>query len=140
MNTDNIKFHYNLHKEKGETLNVADVELWADAMLKFIVPDLNKETYSDLQSFEKHVKSLNSELKAFLNVIKAENIDDVVDRFFDSLKAVSDKLDKDFMAFYQGDPAAKSLSVVKLTYPGVLAIAMHRLANVLHERDFLLIL
>ncbi|NQY10669.1 MAG: serine acetyltransferase [Flavobacteriales bacterium] len=139
MNTDNIKFHYNLYKAKGETLNIIDVEQWAGGMLKLLVPELNQDTYADQQSFEKHVAGLSSQLKKFLSVINVEGIDEITDRFFNSLQDVSDKLEKDFMAFYEGDPAAKSLMVVKLTYPGVIAIVMHRVANVLYALNVAII-
>ncbi|MBI5158737.1 serine acetyltransferase [Candidatus Micrarchaeota archaeon] len=44
-----------------------------------------------------------------------------------------EQLGKDIDAIYEKDPAAKSKSEVALLYPGLRAVAVHRLAHVLYE-------
>jgi serine O-acetyltransferase len=44
-------------------------------------------------------------------------------------------LAKDVRAAFEGDPAAKSYDEVIFSYPGILAIAVHRLAHRLHRLD-----
>ena len=44
-------------------------------------------------------------------------------------------LDQDVQAALMGDPAARSPSEVIMSYPGVLAIAVHRVAHELYEMD-----
>jgi serine O-acetyltransferase len=56
---------------------------------------------------------------------------DVVDRFLKALPAVHDLLDDDARAIYEGDPAARSVDEVILTYPGFYGIAVFRVANAL---------
>ena len=49
--------------------------------------------------------------------------------------AIRDVLATDVDAAYDGDPAAQSYEEIVLAYPGLEAIAVHRLAHVLYEAD-----
>jgi serine O-acetyltransferase len=55
------------------------------------------------------------------------------ERFFGSLGDVHQRLADDARAIFEGDPAAKSVDEVLLTYPGFFAIAVFRVANLLHR-------
>jgi serine O-acetyltransferase len=57
----------------------------------------------------------------------------LVERFFGSLAEVHRRLSDDAQAIFEGDPAAKSVDEVLLTYPGFFAIAVFRIANLLHR-------
>jgi serine O-acetyltransferase len=57
----------------------------------------------------------------------------LVERFSTSLPAVHQLLLEDAQAIFEGDPAAKSVDEVILTYPGFFAIAVFRVAHALHE-------
>ncbi|MBL8934254.1 MAG: serine acetyltransferase [Archangium sp.] len=57
----------------------------------------------------------------------------LVERFFASLADVHQRLSEDARAIFEGDPAAKSVDEVLLTYPGFFAIAVFRVANLLHR-------
>jgi serine O-acetyltransferase len=63
----------------------------------------------------------------------------LVDVFFEELPVLREKLALDVEAAFQGDPAAKSHEEVILSYPGLQAIMVHRLANFFWERDVHLI-
>jgi serine O-acetyltransferase len=56
----------------------------------------------------------------------------VVDRFLEQLPQVHELLDEDARAIFEGDPAAKSIDEVILTYPGFFAISVYRVAHALH--------
>ncbi len=56
----------------------------------------------------------------------------VMRAFYGRLHAVRELLVEDVKAAYEGDPAALSFAEVQLAYPGLLAIASHRLAHELH--------
>ena len=58
---------------------------------------------------------------------------------FDALPEIRDMLAEDIVAAYEGDPAAQSTMEVVMSYPGLLAIAVHRLAHVLYKRKVPLI-
>jgi serine O-acetyltransferase len=53
----------------------------------------------------------------------------VVDDFFDELPKIRSSLILDIQAAFKGDPAAKSVEEVILSYPGFEAITVHRLAH-----------
>ena len=53
----------------------------------------------------------------------------IVESFFEELPAIRYALSLDMQANFRGDPAAKSYEEVILSYPGFLAITIHRLAH-----------
>ena len=57
----------------------------------------------------------------------------VVDRFLGELPRIHTLLLEDAQAILDGDPAARSLDEVVLTYPGFYALAVFRLANALQR-------
>lgn len=54
-------------------------------------------------------------------------------QFLEQLPAVRRRLASDVRAAYDGDPACKSLDEVIFCYPGLEAITVYRLANLLHK-------
>ena len=59
----------------------------------------------------------------------------VISAFYDRLGSVRKMLIEDVRAAYEGDPAALTFAEVQLAYPGLLAIASHRLAHELYRLD-----
>lgn len=51
------------------------------------------------------------------------------------LPAIRELLKSDVQAALDGDPAAKSLDEIVIAYPGFKAIAIHRIAHVLYQKD-----
>jgi serine O-acetyltransferase len=51
------------------------------------------------------------------------------------IPAIRDLLATDIQAAYDGDPAAHSIQEIVLAYPGLQAIAVYRMAHVLHRDD-----
>ena len=56
------------------------------------------------------------------------------DALLEALPEIRAMLSEDILAAYEGDPAAQSTMEVVISYPGFLAIAVHRLAHVLYRR------
>lgn len=56
----------------------------------------------------------------------------IVQEFADQLPQIRRLLDSDACAAFEGDPAARSVDEVLITYPGMLAIIYHRLAHQLY--------
>jgi serine O-acetyltransferase len=63
----------------------------------------------------------------------------IVDDFFEALPEIRRVLLTDVYAACKGDPAAKSVEEVIVSYPGVEAITVHRIANFFWKRDVPLI-
>lgn len=55
----------------------------------------------------------------------------IVGEFAEGLPAIQQQLQSDIVAAYEGDPAAKSAMEIVLSYPGLYAIAVHRVAHTL---------
>jgi serine O-acetyltransferase len=56
-----------------------------------------------------------------------------------SLLDIKKTLQKDIIAAYEGDPAARSIMEVVMSYPGLQAIMVHRIAHVLYKEQVPLI-
>ena len=61
--------------------------------------------------------------------------DRILKALFDALPAIRTLLVEDVQAAYDGDPAALTYAEVLLSYPGLLAIAAHRIAHELYRLD-----
>ncbi len=59
--------------------------------------------------------------------------------FLGAIPAVREKLTGDVEAAYEGDPAARSFDEIIVSYPGLLAIAVYRIAHELYHLDVPLI-
>jgi serine O-acetyltransferase len=65
--------------------------------------------------------------------------DEATAHLVESLPEVHCLLQRDITAAYEGDPAARSTMEVVMSYPGVYAIAVHRLAHILYLKGVPLI-
>jgi serine O-acetyltransferase len=64
---------------------------------------------------------------------------DAVSYLVRALPATQSVLQQDITAAYEGDPAAKSSMEVVMSYPGIYAIMVHRVAHLLYEKEVPLI-
>lgn len=55
----------------------------------------------------------------------------IAGEFAEGLPTIQQQLQSDIVAAYEGDPAAKSAMEIVLSYPGLYAIAVHRVAHML---------
>ncbi len=65
----------------------------------------------------------------------AQRAREVVLELFSRLSSIRETLQGDVLAAYEGDPAAHSMMEIVMSYPGLLAVATHRIAHVLYELD-----
>jgi serine O-acetyltransferase len=96
------------------------------------MPDLPHETALQLSSLQKRLqreiaKSLD------LHPVAGANAESVTLDFLRKLPDVRCLIQTDVEAAYQGDPAAANQEEVVLAYPGIEAVAVHRLAHVLYK-------
>ena len=64
---------------------------------------------------------------------------DAVSYLLDSIPEIRTLVKQDVQAAFDGDPAAKTLDEIVLSYPGVKALTIHRLAHCLYEKKVPLI-
>lgn len=69
----------------------------------------------------------------------SEKSDAAMTHLIRSLPDIQSTLQLDIVAAYEGDPAAKSTMEVVMSYPGMYAIIVHRIAHVLYQKDVPLI-
>jgi len=62
----------------------------------------------------------------------AEKAGQAVNHLISSLVSIKTTLQQDITAAYEGDPAARSVMEVVMSYPGIQAIMVHRIAHVLY--------
>ncbi|MEJ2356388.1 MAG: serine acetyltransferase [candidate division WOR-3 bacterium] len=90
---------------------------------------------------EKNIKGLISKIEALGKqfsegispyVEDKKKVEQIVDKALKNLGEVRKKLKKDVEAAYIGDPAAKSYTEIIRSYPGFLAIEIHRVSHLLY--------
>ena len=99
-------------------------------LLDSIAGRLEDEVYKSLNCFG-CPEAQNKDPRYAAHTLTAE--------FLQQLPAVRELLQTDVDAAFQGDPAARTREEVIVAYPFIEAVAVHRLAHVLHERGVPLI-
>lgn len=62
-----------------------------------------------------------------------EKVAEITFSFMDKLPEIRDILETDIEAFYEGDPAAYSKAEILLSYPGLYAVSIYRMAHELYR-------
>lgn len=96
------------------------------------VRDLPHEAALQLSHLEKRLKKEIAKSLA-MHPVPGRDVDTITLEFLRKLPDVRCLIQTDVEAAYQGDPAAASKEEVVLAYPGVEAVAVYRLAHVLHS-------
>ncbi len=120
------------------------------ALFSVFYPGYHGKEYLDRNNVSFHVGSLLDDIAAEISVqifrafeyecLNAKSTctdcgkktEKVVEQFFQKLPAIRKELMLDVQAAYDGDPAAKNLSEIIFSYPGLQAITIYRVAHVLH--------
>jgi serine O-acetyltransferase len=116
--------------EKHE-LSLADVSLFAWERVVSIYHGLTNEVAKSLRSSADLQGAADEEI----NRLAIEKVVALLSR----LPHVREMLSGDVRAAYEGDPAAKTFGEIILSYPGLLAIAIYRVAHELYHLDVPLI-
>lgn len=115
-----------------------EVRKLAEEILRLLFPHFSVKNYSSPQDISDELEQLEFDLchilKPFQNLLK-KNAKEIAQAFFDSIPEIHANLISDAEAIYQGDPAAKNVDEVILTYPGFLAIAIFRIAHEFHNLE-----
>lgn len=87
--------------------------------------------------------NLNYDFKYRKPEAKVDDVDTLAEKivsdFAEKLPELRRLLDKDVIASFEGDPAARSVDEVLLCYPGILAIIYHRIAHEFYKQDLSLL-
>ncbi len=110
----------------------AQVSSFLHGLLAMLFPNFDKRSFGSFEDFQAFSRSLRVELLALVKgsgLTANEKAETAVAEFFNVLPSVSEKLQQDVEAMFQGDPAAKSQIEIIRTYPGFYAIAAYRIAH-----------
>jgi len=105
---------------------------FANTVLAVLFPHFSETPLCDEDEILAEVAKVKAQLAGLIGSLSEHfPVPDksVVDTFLDLLPSIYQKLMLDARAIHAGDPAAVSVDEVILTYPGFLAIAIHRIAH-----------
>ena len=115
------------------------VEQAVEELIAGMFPFHGNETDTDTtktRRYESLHRAAAHLLKVFEKVLPSwQEPEEVTLSLIRRLPDIRRRLDTDLLAAYQGDPAAKSVDEVILSYPAFLAISTYRLAHVLYKEN-----
>ncbi|MDR1031340.1 MAG: serine acetyltransferase [Treponema sp.] len=114
-----------------KNISLLSVEYHAGDMLEEVQHALSKETVRALH-YSPHYSGLGKE-------ILEEKAADITFHFLARLPLVREYLAQDVSATFDGDPAAANLDEIIVSYPGIYAIMVYRLAHILYDLEVPLI-
>lgn len=127
------------HESHGLTMPIrAETHRFADEIIECLFPSLSEKVYFSPEEIRAKLVLLQRNVKAILHSLPhkpGESVDEIVVTFFGRLSDVHKKLWLDAEGIYRGDPAAESVEEVVLAYPGLLAIAIYRIAHEFYLLD-----
>lgn len=108
-----------------------EAKIYLEEALDFLFPGFTRRKFSNTKDFEQALLNHQAHLVRFLNCFQVEDaiLKDICSHYLSDLKNIACSLKKDCESIYKGDPAAKNLAEVVLSYPGPYAIATYRLAH-----------
>ncbi len=104
-------------------------------MMELLFPlDIPRNTEEYLMRFRDRELQFRKLLNS-LKVLLKQDIQTIIDDFFNSLPEIYDNLRKDAESIYKFDPAAASIQEVVHAYPGFFSIIVYRLAHQLVKQN-----
>lgn len=105
-----------------------------ESIMGLLFPQLSKANTETKDDMEQALLKVREDVSILINKVCTKCIDEV-DVFFGHLPKIAKDVKLDVEAILEGDPAAKSLSEIIVTYPGCYAIASHRIAHEFYKMD-----
>lgn len=123
-------YQQKIEKQLPFTLTKNCVNNFLTESLFLIMPGMTQKNFKDSNELELVLIKHSGELKKILSILeKNEMIEGLINKYQKEILVLTNKIENDARAMLEGDPAAKSLSEVLICYPGLLAIAIYRLAH-----------
>ena len=118
-------------KKYKEMPSLTNVKKALKLLFKYIYPGYFEPIPQDCKTYLSHLKDEAYTLlhKEILKVCTDSNLTTL---FFDQLDEIQKKIEWDVLATFQGDPAASNIHEIVLTYPGIYAITIYRIAHELY--------
>lgn len=113
-----------------------EVTEFAEEFLKLLFPHFGNKIYYSSREIEAEFLLLRMRLIHILRPLKDTinlDLNEIADTFCNDSPEIYEKLIYDAEAIVHGDPAAENIDEVIVAYPGFLAIAIYRLANIFYN-------
>jgi serine O-acetyltransferase len=126
------------HRLPKSLPGVGEAERFIDRLLQLLFPELSNDRLGSVEAIETHLRVLRLEFEGLLyrtGACKDTQVGGICREFFDRLESVYDLCVADGEAILAGDPAAVDTKEVIRTYPGFFAIAVYRIAHLVHQLD-----
>lgn len=130
--------HVDVHNQPDRK---AVIEL-VDKLMRILYPgyysDCAIRQYSLRHSIAATIEDVIFDLRNQLETVyqycdmPVDSVEDITFAFMEKLPGIRDTLETDLDAFYEGDPAAYSKAEVLMSYPGLIAISIYRMAHELY--------
>ncbi len=140
MSQSLIDFLYKNRREQSRlSLSVTAARHWLEDIISLLYPQRGRHFFESRSELESSLQLLKDQLTGFMTNLREITGDSQnqclkkSEEFFAQLPTLAKKLDTDAQAALEGDPAAKSLEEVILSYPGFWAVCVYRLAHQLHH-------
>jgi len=123
------------HAQANASVPRSAICQFLDNTLQLLFPELAEQKFNSEKDILLHLDLLEQNL---LKILSGMPLPPhflpalLANSFMSQLPAIYDLLLKDAQAIVEEDPAAQNLDEVIRTYPGFLAIAIHRLAHAMH--------
>lgn len=106
------------------------------SIFAFVFPNYIGRSENDIR--KKKLEELQKSKEYLIEALKIleyakEEIDNIVERYYEELNLLPGILDTDIEAGYEGDPAATSIDEVIICYPAFIAISAYRFAHILYK-------
>ena len=132
-----------LLKEKQASHNLtlsvkAETRRFADAIIECLFPLHSEKQLQSSHEVTSKLVLLRHQVVTIINSLPRkpnQNVERIVNAFFDHLPEIYKLVWLDAEAIHRGDPAAESLDEVVLAYPGFTAIAIYRIAHDFYKHD-----
>lgn len=129
---------YHTHHHKTNLPSPFLVQDFIDTLLSVLFPAYSNKTFSDKDELESEYANSQQQLLTALLYVEPflqKETESIIESFYEALPSTYQLLLKDAEAIEAGDPAAKNRDEVIRSYPGFYAIAIYRVAHLLHQLD-----
>ncbi len=138
MSPDFLKKIELAHQHPKTLPGEEEIHAFITKTLQFLFPELGDVRFNSILEIQTAHNVLRIQFEELLKKTKACDPDctaSLSESFFNSLETIYDRCVEDAEAIVSGDPAAYNYKEVIRTYPGFLAIAIYRIANVMYRLD-----